>query len=306
MEDLATASPTIDAVSEATLAQPSPSATLSTTAPAQSPSSQSPTSDPQEETLFKGDRSKMTPAEIESEKNMLRDYKKKTEQVAMERKKFEQERNALLEKAQKYESLQKDERFLNYLKTIAPETQAQAQELTAQQKFDLGITDEEYQKSFESKEGFFALQQKIHEKLNQSLYEKVNQLEAKDITTEAQNVIDAFVSEKDEKGNVLRPHYQSFLEDGLIDGFIRLNPADQNNPDAWAERLSQAYDFSSKIREKYYKMGQESVTASLQKKQAASTQMPSATMGDASFSGDPLKLTDREAFELAKKGIRVQ
>lgn len=305
MEDLATVSPTIDATPVATSAQPSPTNVPSTTASALPDSSQPPTGDPQEqETLFKGDRSKMTPEQKLAEDNMLRDYKKKTAQIAEERKKFEQERTSLAEKAQRYEALQKDERFLNYLRTLEQESN-KSQTQAPQNEDVFEISDEEYQQALGSKEAFSALLRKTHEQLNKSVYEKVGQVESTIVRKEAEQFIEAFTSQKDEKGNLLRPYYESFHEDGLIDGYLRLNPAQSNNQEEWAAKLTEAYDFSNKIREKYFKMGQESVTAVLQKKQASSTQIPSATVGDSSFAGDARKLSDREAFELAKKGIRV-
>lgn len=203
------------------------------------------------------DPKSLPPKERAAYDNMLRDYKKKTADVAEIRR-----------KAEAFDAWQADQ---------------------ASKKAQ--ITDDDYNRAFENKEGFQTLLQKAAEPVVQKLNETERELRA----TKA----DLFVREFKSKHS----DFDELDSDGLITGYVQLNPPKTEGE--WLTTIKTAYDYATKLRSKYEDLGYKRGISRVQQKADQSTQLPSGGAAPTYSGPDPKTLTAEQAVELAMKGIRV-
>lgn len=211
---------------------------------------------PVEDTFTQVDVNSLPPKERAAYDNMLRDYKKKTADIA-----------ELRRKAEAYETWQRE--------------QAAAQR----------ITDDDYNRAFESKDGMQQFLQKAAEPVVQQLNETQRELAA----TKA----DLFV--KDFKAK--HADFDELDSDGLITGYVQLNPP--KTAEEWEPVMKQAYSYAKKLRSKWEEAGYKRGLQRVQEKAEQSTELPSGSPAQVYAGGDPTKLSAKEAVELAMRGIKV-
>jgi hypothetical protein len=212
---------------------------------------------PAEETFTDVDVKSLPPKERAAYDNMLRDYKRKTAEVAEIRR-----------KAEAFDAWQ---------------TQQAAERAK--------VTDEDFNRAFESKEGF----QSLIEKAANPVVQKLNATEKELRETKA----DLFV--KDFKAK--HTDFDDLDSDGLITGFVQLNrPSTEAE---WGPTVKAAYDYAKKLRSKWEEAGYKRGMARVQEKAEGSTEMPSGSPAPVYTGPDPKNLTAEQAVELAMKGIRV-
>jgi hypothetical protein len=211
---------------------------------------------PVEETFTNVDPNSLPPKERVAYDNMLRDYKKKTAEIA-----------ELRRKAEAHDAWQRE--------------QASKQR----------ITDEDYNRAFESKDGMTQFLQKAAEPVVQELQQTKMEL--------ASTKADLFI--KDFKAK--HPDFEDLDSDGLITGYVQLNPP-KGEPE-WGTRMKEAYAYAKKLRSKWEDAGYKRGITRVEEKAAQSTELPSSSPAQVYPGGDPTKLTAKEAVELARRGIRV-
>lgn len=223
------------------------------------------------EEQFGGVDIKSLPKEIQTllkEKHdaMLRDYKDKTTKVAEERKKLE----PLSKKAEALDQLLQDQEFVNWWKAKNnPESAEPPQELTKEQ----------------------------------ILEQKIQQIETELIEKESINAVNTFAEEVDEKGQKLRPDFEELANEGLISGYLQLNPPKTKKE--FNDKLNEAYTWSKTMATKFKEAGRKQAYEEMQKKAAIST-LPPQTGAKGVYDGpDPKTIDAATAVALARKGVRV-
>lgn len=223
------------------------------------------------EEQFGGVDIKSLPKEIQSllkEKHdaMLRDYKEKTTKLAEERKKFD----PISKKAEALDQLLQDQKFIEwYQKTQNPEPDQNAQPLSEQE----------------------------------ILKQELESIKAELTNKEAIETVMAFENEVDDKGQKLRPDYQELSDEGLISGYLKINPPKGKHE--FSAKLNEAYTWAKTMATKFKEAGRKQAYEEMQKKAAGST-LPPQTSAKGTYDGiDPRKLTAAEAVAYAQKGIRV-
>jgi len=286
--------------SEAAVAEPAASgqsaATSSGTLEGQSGQANSGQSAPAEESFSSVDPKTLSPEMQAIYKSLQSDYSKKTQSIADVRK-----------KAEAYDQVSRDQRFVDYWRGLNQPQKANFKEQKAEVEKTLGqkITDEEFQKSFESKDAYLSMQEKIAQLAFEKSQQRIQELENKLTVKEANDVISAFRDESGKDGKPVRPDFDSLEEDGLITGYLRVNPPEGKSQSDYLSRLNEAYTWSKQISQKHYERGRSEALKIIQAKAAASSEPPTGSAKGAYTGPDPRKLTVREAMDLAKKGIRV-
>lgn len=230
-------------------------------------------------------------------KNLQTDYVKKTTSVADMRK-----------KAEAYDAVSKDQRFIDYWKGLNQTQKADFKEQKAEAEKTLGqkISDEEFTKAFQSKDDFLSLLERVVQDRSEKSQKKIEKLEQQLSVKEAQDVVESFATEVGKDGKPVRPDFYSLdAEDGLISGFLKVNPPEDTSQQAYLAKLNEAYSWSKAMTQKYYEKGKAEALQIIQKKAAGSTEPPTQAAKGAYTGPDPKKMSVRDAMELAKKGIRV-
>lgn len=209
------------------------------------------------DTFTQVDPNSLAPKDRASYDNMLRDYKKKTAEAAEYRR-----------KADAYDTWQRN----------------QAAEAAK-------ITDDDFNRAFENKEGFQTLIQKTAEPVLSELKATKQELAA----TKA----DLFVKDFKTK----HTDFDDLDSDGLITGYVQLNPPKTEGE--WMTTVKTAYDYAKKLRSKYEDLGYKRGISRVQEKADQSTALPSGGNAPTYSGPDPKTLTAEQAVELAMKGIRV-
>lgn len=211
---------------------------------------------PATETFTQVDANSLTPTDRAAYDNMLRDYKKKTAEIAEIRK-----------KADAYDAWQK------------------------QQAARAGITDDDFNRAFESKDGYLQFLQKASQPVVQELNATRQEL--------AMTKADLFV--KDFKAK--HPDFDELDQDGLITGYVQLNPP--TTEQEWDSRMKDGYQYAKKLRSKWEDVGYKRGITRVQEKAEQSTELPTGSPAQVYPGGDPTKITAKEAVELAMRGIKV-
>jgi hypothetical protein len=232
---------------------------------------------------------KSLPPELKSlHKQMQADYTRKMQNAAELRKKAEAYEKLIAEK-----------------QTVDPLTKEQT-ERKEQLEDELGfeISDDEFNKAFESKEGFLKFLQKSVVAFNADSQKKISQLEKTQQVNRAKEIIDEFAEEVDPStGEKLRGDFDEMDSHGFITYQLRLNP-----PKSEAEfqtRVAEAYDNAKRVYNDIFEKGRKAALAGIQKKAASSMEIPTQSPQNAYTGGDPRKISVSEAVALARKGIKV-
>lgn len=242
---------------------------------------------------------KTLPPELQAVyKNLQSDYTKKTQEIAGTRKKAEQ-----------YDQIAKDSRFVDYWNGLNRQQKADFKEQKQEAEKRLGekIPDERFQKAFETKDGFLELIAEVVKETSAKDRKEVEELKQFKTVTEASNIVENFATEKGPDGKPLRPDFYSLDEDGLINGFLRLSAPEKGyTAEEYPTKLNEAYTWAKTLSTKYYEKGRQEALARIQQKAATSTNPPTqSAKGAYTGPADPKKLSVREAMDLAKKGQRV-
>ena len=229
-------------------------------------------------------------------KNLQADYTKKTMSIADMRK-----------KAEAYDTVSKDQRFVDYWKGLNQTQKADFKDQKAEVEKKLGekITDEEFNKAFTDKDAYLSLHEKMIRDVLDKSQKKIEKLEQQLSVKDAQDVVDSFATEVGKDGKAVRPDFYSLDEDQLITGYLNVNPPENTSQPAYVAKLNEAYAWAKAVSQKYYEKGKAEALQIIQKKAAGSTEPPTSAAKGAYTGPDPKKMTVKEAMELAKKGIRV-
>lgn len=231
-------------------------------------------------------------------KNLQADYTKKTMLVAEKSK-----------KADAYDAMTKDPRFVDYWQGLNKTQKADFKEQKAETEKTLGqkITDERFQKAFETKDGFLELLAEVSKEVGSKDREKLKELEQYKTINEASAVVEQFATELGEDGKSVRPDFYSLDEDKLISGYLQvsMDPAKRLSPNEYTQKLSEAYTWAKGISQKYYEKGRTEALARIQQKVAGSSEPPTQAVKGAYTGPDPKNVTPAEALQFARKGIRV-
>jgi hypothetical protein len=229
-------------------------------------------------------------------KSMQADYIKKTQSIAEAKK-----------KAENYDKISKDQRFVDYWTGLNRQEKAEYKEQKAEVEKKLGekITDEEFNNGFKDKESYLAMQERIAQMVLEKSQKKIEELEQFKTVTEASNVVEAFATELGEDKKPLRPDFYDLDSDGLISGFLQINAKPGMNPQEYRAQLDQAYNWSKQMTQKYYEKGRQDALARIQQKAATSSNPPTNSAKGAYTGPDPKKLSVGDAIALARKGQRV-
>lgn len=155
------------------------------------------------------------------------------------------------------------------------------------------VSEQDYSEALSSPQGFEKVMQKIIQKAVQPLQEKVRQAEATDLLEE-------FAQDGHED-------IYDLQEDELISIQLKLDPP-RDSAD-YKAKVSEAYTRAKALTEKYFQKGYEKAKAEsmgvIQNKKNASSEPPTINPGKTYEGPDPKTLSARDAFRLAKKGVRV-
>lgn len=251
---------------------------------------------PAEESFSNVDPETLPPELKAVYKNLQSDYTKKTQSIADTRK-----------KAEAYDKISQDQRFVDYWKGLNREQKADFKEQKAEVEKTLGqkITDDRFQKAFETKDGFLDLIAEVAKEMNGGSQNKIATLEEKLHLKDTQDLVQSFATEMGKDGKLVRPDFDSLDEDQLITGYLNVNPPENKSDGAYRQRLNEAYGWAKTVSQKYYEKGKAEALQIIQKKAAASTEPPTNAAKGAYTGPNPKNMTASEAFQLAKKGIRV-
>lgn len=256
---------------------------------------------PSQDTFFSGDPSSL-PQEVRTHyDNMLKDYKQKTQAIAEKEKGFAE----ASKKAAEYDKLTSNQQFKETWAEMSRREKAEFKEQKAEAEKSLGekITDEEFAKSFESKDGFLALMKKIADDARSKDQKEIQELKQKVGNSEAANIIDSVALEVGKDGQPVRPDFYALDEDSLITGYLRLNAS--NNPQEFQSKVTEAYSWAKAVSQKYFEKGKAEGLKIIQAKAQNSSQPPTVNSKEVYAGPDPKTLDAAQAVAMARQGKRV-
>lgn len=142
----------------------------------------------------------------------------------------------------------------------------------------------------------------------QELEQKVQAMEQRAQRAEALEYIDAFAGAVGEDGQRLRPDFDrleaAVIDEGnnLMNVCVDIAKTKAQSPQ---EALQMGYDLAKKLYDAIFEEGRKAAIGKVTSKLRNGTNPPSMSTTQSIFTGDPKKIDARQAFELAKKGIRV-
>lgn len=242
---------------------------------------------------------KTLPPELQAlHKQLQADYTKKSQSIAEVRK-----------KAEAFDRVSNDRRFTDYWKGLNQTQKADFKEQKAEAEKTLGqkISDDRFKQAFESKDGFLELLAEVTKEVSAKDRKEIEELKQYKTVNEATNIIEKFATEMGKDGKPVRPDFYSLEEDKLITGYLQLSvdPSKGVSPEEYASKLNEAYGWAKSLSQKYYEKGRQEALARIQQKAATSSEPPTQAAKGAYTGPDPKKLTASEAFQLAKRQIRV-
>lgn len=248
---------------------------------------------------------KTLPPELQAlHKNLQADYTKKTQAIAQKAKEIAEAQK----KAQAYDQLTADQRFRDYWSNLSRKEQTDFKEQKAEAEKSLGqkISDEEFAKSLETKDGFLNLLKRVVDDTRSQDQQRIQELEQSKMESEAADVVEMFASEMGPDNKPLRPDFKELdTKYNLITGYLTVNPVQERTQAAYLNKLNEAYSWAKTMTQDFYNKGKADALSAIQKKAATSTQMPTNAAKSSYAGPDPKKLTVREAIELAKRGTRI-
>lgn len=241
---------------------------------------------------------KTLPPELQAVyKNLQADYTKKTQSIAERAK-----------KADSYDQISRDPRFVEYWSGLNKQQKADFKDQKAEAEKRLGekIPDDRFQKAFESKDGFLDLIAEVVKETSAKDRKEIDDLKQYRTVNEASSIVESFATEAGPDGKPLRPDFYGLDEDGLINGFLRLNAPDKGySASEYPGKLNEAYSWAKTLSQKYYEKGKQEALARIQEKVKTSSHPPTQAVKGAYSGGDPKKLSVREAMDMAKRGERI-
>lgn len=252
---------------------------------------------PAEESFSSIDPKTLSPEMQAVYKNLQADYTKKTMSIADVRK-----------KAEAFDKVSSRPDFKGWWEGASKEQKADFKEQKAEVEKKLGekISDEDFTKAFNSKDEFLSFLERVVQDRSEKSQKKIEKLEQQLSVKDAADTVEAFATEVDkETGKQVRPDFYSLDEDQLISGFLSVNPPKDTSSKAYTQKLNEAYGWAKQVSQKYYEKGKAEALQIIQKKAAASTEPPTQGAKGAYTGPDPKKISSSEAYQLAKKGIRV-
>lgn len=228
---------------------------------------------------------------------MLADYTRKTQSIAEVRK-----------KAEAYDQVSKDQRFIDYYQGLNRQQKTELKEQKAEVEKKLGekISDKEFFDSFQSKDDFLSLLERVVQDRSEKSQKKIEALEKQLSVKDASDVVESFATQVDKgTGQPVRPDFYALDEDQLITGYLTVNQPEEGSEKAYISKLNEAYSWAKAVTQKYYEKGRTEALQRIQQKAANSTEMPTQSAKGAYTGPDPKKLSPRDAMELAKKGIKI-
>lgn len=275
MDDLT--SPTPAQSASATPAMPAPEAAAGTVQPnGEAGNGQSA---PVEDGFTRMDPNTLPPQLRQFYENMNRDYKTKTQQLAEERKKYEGY-DTFKQKADLYEQFATNPEFRKRWNEFVEESNRGNGQAAADPSAELKA----------------------------EIAEVKHQMQVRELSEFA----DAFASAKDEKGELMNPDFDTLgglqlgkNSDGdeysLLRACVELSGG--KTPQ---DKLTAGYKAAKQIRDQIFEEGRKHGMGKMLSKVRNATEAPTITSDKSTFSGDPKKLTVREARELAEKGLVVK
>jgi hypothetical protein len=231
-------------------------------------------------------------------KNLQADYTKKTQGAAESRK-----------KAEAFDQLSADQRFRDYWTGLSRPQKTEFKEQKAEAEKAMGekISDEEFAKAFNSKQDFLSLLERVVEDKRVKDHDRIRELEQKLSVSEAADVVEAFATEVGKDGKPVRPDFYELNDPkyNLINGYLNVFKPDNQSPEAYVQRMNEAYTWAKQLTQDFYTKGKNEALAIIQKKAAASTEMPTQAAKSSFSGGDPKKWSVKEAIERAKRGEKV-
>lgn len=240
---------------------------------------------------------KTLPPELQAVyKSMQSDYTKKLQPIAEMRK-----------KAEAYDTVSKDQRFVDYWKGLNREQKADYKEQKAEAEKRLGekISDDEFTKAFNSKDEFLSFFERAVREVGEKSQKKIEKLEQQLSVKDSQDLAASFATETGKDGKLIRPDFDDLEENKLISGYLSINKPENESPEAQLAKLHEAYSWAKTLSQKYYEKGKAEALQVIQKKAASSTEPPTQAAKGQSPMGDPKKWTAREAMDYAKKGGKI-
>jgi len=224
---------------------------------------------------------KSLPPELKAKyDSMLSDYKRKTSEVAQQRKEVESAR----QKAQAYDQLSSDPAFVEYWNGLSKTQQAQVRD-------DAGITDQEFNAAFESKDNFAKFIQKVAQVSTAQSQQEITNLKA-----------DLMI--KDFKAR--NPDFDELNEDKAIEIQIKADPRSySNDPKLWDKAMTDAIQNVRRVQSKWVEKGRKEGLSRVAEKVNQSTLPPTSSPEQLYPGGDPKNLSVAEAADLARRGIKV-
>lgn len=257
-----------------------------------------------EDTFSTVDPKTLPPELQELHKSLQADYTKKTQALAHKAKEIAETQK----KAQAYDQLTADDRFKNYWSELSRKEKNDFKESKAEAEKSLGqkISDEDFQKSFESKDGFLNLLKRVVDDTRTQDQTRIQELEQKVTENEAADIVEQFATEVGQDGKPVRPDFRDLdSKYNLITGYLQVNPPQARNQGAYMQKLDEAYSWAKAMTEDFYNKGKSEAIAMMQKKAAGSSQMPTNAAKAVYAGPDPKKLSVSESVALARKGIKI-
>lgn len=250
---------------------------------------------PAEESFSSIDPNTLPPELQAAYKSMQADYTKKTQSIAEFRK-----------KAEGWDQISKDQRFVDYWQGLNKTQKAEFKEQKVEAEKRLGekITDERFAKAFESKDDFLSLMEEVIQDRSAKSQKEIQELKQQLSLKDAADTVESFATEIVD-GKPVRPDFYALNEDSLITGYLQINPPDAPNQQSYTAKLNEAYSWAKQVSQKYYEKGRADALARIQQKAATSTQPPTNAAKGVYSGKNPKDLTVREAIDAAKRGERV-
>ena len=225
--------------------------------------------------------SKSLPPELKAKyDSMLSDYKKKTSELAQERREIE----TLRQKATTFDQISGDPAFVDYWNGLTKAQQAKAKE-------EAGISDQEFNQAFESKENFSKFIQKVTQGVSAENQQEITNLKA-----------DLMIKDFKQRN----PDFDELNEDRVIEIQLRADPRSRtDDPKQWQKALDEAIGNARIFRDKWIDKGRKEGLSRVNDKVNQSTNPPTASPEQLYPGGNPANLSVSEAIELARRGIKV-
>jgi len=237
-------------------------------------------------------------------KNMLTDYKRKTQAVADQRRSIEanqREAEELRQKASVYDQISSDEAFIDYWNSLPAQGGATPTgQPTAQQAQALGLSDEDFNEALSSKEGFSKVLERTIKGHSEREKIRQDQLEADLRVQKANQFVRDFKSKPD------YTDFDKYDKHKFITYQVALHrPHPKSSEKDWDKLLNGAYSNAKNVYNDIYNEGYQAGIQRLKQKEGNLSETPTRGTGPVYQGGKPKEISTSEAFDLAKRGIRV-